>query len=238
MLEFISRYWDAYLIGLVLSIAISIGSVAISISLGLLLALGRQSRWGFIRGVAGIYVAVFRALPPLLTLYFVFFALPTWAAHAQIPVLSTILDSLNNRVLAAVVAFAITSAAFATEIIRSAIQSVPAQQLEAARSIGMPYGMAFRRIIAPQAFRIAFPPLGNEYIYVLKGTSLAAVIGVVELMRTAQIAAGATFQNLTAYAMAGAYYVAFVILLQTVLARIERRLPGSGSRILAVRRTA
>jgi ABC-type amino acid transport system permease subunit len=138
-----------------------------------------------------------------------------------------VLASFNNRILAAIIAFAITSSAFTTEIIRSAIEAVPAQQLEAARSIGMPYGMAFRRIVAPQAFRIALPPLGNEFIYVLKGTSLAAVIGVVELMRTAQIAAGATFENLLAYAMAGAYYVAFVVLLQTLFAAVEKRLSGA-----------
>ncbi len=230
MLAFISRYWDSYLIGLALSVVMSAASMSISISLGLLLALGRHSSSALVHAFAGGYVAVFRALPALLTLYFVFFALPTWAAYAQIPVLSFVLDSLNNRILAAVVAFALTSAAFAAEIIRSGIESVPPQQLEAARSIGMSYTMAFRRIIAPQAFRVAFPPLGSEYIYVLKGTSLASVIGVVELMRTAQIAAGATFHNLLAYAMAGAYYVAFVIVLQVLLAKTENRLPGRAAR--------
>jgi His/Glu/Gln/Arg/opine family amino acid ABC transporter permease subunit len=228
MLAFIGRYWDSYLVGLALSVVISAASMSISIPFGLLLALGRQSRLRLVRGFAGGYVAVFRALPPLLTLYFVFFALPTWAAYAQVPVLSLVLDSFNNRILAAVVAFALASAAFCTEIIRSGMESVPAQQLEAAKSIGMPYTMALRRIILPQALRIAFPPLGSEYIYVLKGTSLASVIGVVELMRTAQIAAGATFYNLLAYAMAGVYYVTFVIILQVLFGKFENRLPGRG----------
>jgi ABC-type amino acid transport system permease subunit len=119
------------------------------------------------------------------------------------------------------VAFALTSGAFTTEIIRSGIKSVSGDQIEAARSIGMSSSMIFRRVIAPQAFRIAFPPLGSEFIYVLKGTSLASVIGVVELMRTAQLAAGATFQSLTAYGMAGLYYLLFVILLQLSIARGE-----------------
>lgn len=177
----------------------------------------------------GGYVAVFRALPPLLTLYFVFFGLPIWAAYAEIPLLSTFLESFNNRVAAAIVAFALTSSAFSTEIIRSGIESVPREQWDAAKSIGMPYGLALRRVIAPQAFRIAFPPLGSEYIYVLKGTSLASIIGVVELMRNAQIAAGATFQNLFAYSMAGAYYVGFVVVLQILLGHLEQRFPGSGA---------
>jgi glutamine transport system permease protein len=233
MIGFISRYWDSYLIGLGLAIVISAASMATSIAFGLLLALGRQSDRELIRVLTSGYVAMFRALPPLLTLYFVFFALPTWAANAQIPILSVMLDSFNNRILAAVVAFALTSAAFSSEIIRSAIASVPPQQVEAARSIGMTYGKAFRRVIAPQAFRIAFPPLGSEYIYLLKGTSLASVIGVVELMRTAQIAAGATYYNLLAYAMAGAYYVGFVVVLQVLIGMAERRLPGNVTRALA-----
>lgn len=227
MLDFITRYWDSYLLGLAISIGISTGSICISLALGVLLAIGRRSKFLILRAVISGYVAVFRALPPLLTVYFVFFGLPIWATHARIPVLSSFLESLNNRVAASVVAFALTSSAFTTEIIRSAIESVPREQWDAAKSIGMPYGLALRRAIAPQAFRIAFPPLGSEYIYVLKGTSLASIIGVVELMRTAQIAAGATFQNLLAYSMAGAYYVAFVIVLQTLFGRLEERLPGA-----------
>jgi His/Glu/Gln/Arg/opine family amino acid ABC transporter permease subunit len=227
MLDFIARYWDSYLLGLAISIGISLCSIAISLMLGVMLAIGRRSRFVILRSTIGGYVAVFRALPPLLTVYFVFFGLPIWAAHAQIPILSSLLEPLNNRVVASVIAFALTSSAFTTEIIRSGIDSVPREQWDAAKSIGMPYGLALRRAIAPQAFRIAFPPLGSEYIYVLKGTSLASIIGVVELMRTAQIAAGATFQNLLAYSMAGAYYVGFVIVLQTLLGRLERRFPGA-----------
>jgi His/Glu/Gln/Arg/opine family amino acid ABC transporter permease subunit len=102
MVSFISRYWDTYLIGLALSIVISLAAIALTISLGLVLALSRQSSLRLVRAIAGSYVAIFRALPPLLTLYFVFFALPTWAAHAEIPVLSTVLDSASacGRILA------------------------------------------------------------------------------------------------------------------------------------------
>jgi cystine transport system permease protein len=82
--------------------------------------------------------------------------------------------------------------------------------------------LAFRRVIAPQAFRIAFPPLSNEYIALLKATSLASVIGVTELMRTAQMAANLTFQHLLSYSMAGLYYAVFVISLQVALQRTDR----------------
>ena len=227
MLAFISRYWDSYLLGLGISAGITAGTMSISILLGLFLALARRSTVSPVRMVAGGYVAVFRALPPLLVLYLVYFGLPTWAAKAQIFILSPLVESLNNRIIAAIVAFALTSAAFSAEIIRSGIESVHESQLEAARSIGMTYRLAFLRVIGPQAARAALPPLGSEFIYVLKGTSLAAVIGVVELLRTAQIAAGATFYNLFAYSLAGAFYIAFVVMLQVLLGQWESRFPAT-----------
>ncbi len=226
MLDFFSRYWFAYLLGLLLAVGISAAAMALSVVIGTVGARGRDSRSRIVRAPVAAYVAVFRAVPPLLTLYLVYFGLPMWAVQADVPLLSAFLEPLNNRILSAVVAFALTSGAFTTEIIRSGIKSVHNDQIEAARSIGMSSGLIFRRVIAPQAFRIAFPPLGSEFIYVLKGTSLASVIGVVELMRTAQLAAGATFQSLTAYGMAGAYYLAFVIMLQVTLGRLEERFPG------------
>lgn len=226
MLEFVSRYWVSYLVGLLVAVGISAASMALSVAIGTVGAQARGSRHGVVRALVAGYVAVFRAVPPLLTLYFVYFGLPTWAAQADIPVLSEFLEPLNNRILAAVLAFALTSGAFTTEIIRSGIKSVGEDQIDAARSIGMSPAQIFRRIIAPQAFRIALPPLGSEYIYVLKGTSLASVIGVVELLRTAQLAAGATFQSLTAYSMAGVYYLIFVIALQMTLGKLEVRFPG------------
>jgi His/Glu/Gln/Arg/opine family amino acid ABC transporter permease subunit len=227
MQEFISRYWDSYLIGLGVSAGITAATMSISIVFGLFLALARRSTFSPARMVAGSYVAVFRALPPLLVLYLVYFGLPTWAAKAQLFVLSPLVESLNNRILAAIVALALTSAAFSAEIIRSGIESVHENQLEAARSIGMTYRLTFIRVIIPQAARAALPPLGSEFIYVLKGTSLAAVIGVVELLRTAQIAAGATFYNLLAYSLAGAFYIAFVVMLQILLGRWENRFPAT-----------
>jgi His/Glu/Gln/Arg/opine family amino acid ABC transporter permease subunit len=225
--KFIAEYWWEYLVGLGVALQISVISMAASIVLGTLGALGRDAGSGIVRFIAAAYVAVFRGAPPLLLLYLVYFGLPTIAQSADIPVLNELFSSLNNRIVAAVVAFTLSSGAYSTEIIRAAIAAVGSEQLEAARSIGMSYRLAYRRIILPQAARVAFPPLGNEFITVIKGTSLASVIGVVELMRAAQQAAGATFENLLAYSLAGLYYVALVIVLQLGLSQVERRLkPG------------
>jgi His/Glu/Gln/Arg/opine family amino acid ABC transporter permease subunit len=226
VIDFISQYWHSYLIGLLVATYVSIAAMAISVVIGTLGALGRRSQNRILRFLADAYVAVFRAVPPLLALYIVYFGLPSWAAQVGLPGVAEFFAPLDNRIISAIIALALVSAAYSAEIIRAGLASVPPEQLEAARSIGMSYRLAFRRVIAPQAARIAFPPLGNEYIGVLKSTSLASVIGVVELMRAAQVAAGATFENLLAYSFAGVYYIIFVIALQTILNRVEDRFPG------------
>jgi His/Glu/Gln/Arg/opine family amino acid ABC transporter permease subunit len=227
MIEFFLQYWHLYLSGLGVALLISVFSYALALVIGTFGAIGRTSGSRPARIVAASYVAVFRSMPPLLTLYIVYFALPSLAMSIDVPAISSLIEPLGNRIFAAVVAFTLASGAYATEIIRSGIASVPEEQIEAAKSIGMPYNQAFRRIIAPQAFRIAFPTLSNEYLIALKATSLASVIGVVELMRTAQILASTTFQHLVAYSIAGIFYVVFVSLLQFLLQRVENRLPGT-----------
>lgn len=225
-MDFIARYWVDYLVGLGVGVAISAVSMAMSIIIGTFTALGRRGSSAAVRLAAGAYVALFRAVPPLLMLYFVYFGLPVWAQQTEIPFVADLFEPLNNRIVAAMVAIALTSGAYSTEIIRAGIEAVSEEQVEAAKSIGMSGRMTFVRVVAPQAFRVAFPPLGNEYVYLLKGTSLVSVIGVVELMRTAQLAAGTTFQHLLAYSMAGAYYIAFVAFLQFTLGLLEKRFPG------------
>jgi glutamine transport system permease protein len=173
--QLISQYTGAYLTGFALSLLISVIVIGFSILIGTFAAIGRTSRHRAFRMVTAFYVAVFRGLPPILTLYLVYFGLPSFAESADVPLLSWLLRPLDNRIVAAVVGFMLSSGAYSTEIIRAGIASVKKEQIDAARSIGMTYGLAFRRVIAPQAFRTAFPPLSNEYITVLKATSLASV---------------------------------------------------------------
>lgn len=224
MAEFIAAYTPMYLTGALVGLILTLLAFAGSVAIGLLGALGRISSHPLARTVSGAYVALFRGIPPLVLLYVVYFGLPAWAHQADLPLLEALLAPLDNRLIAATVAFATNSGAYSTEIIRASIQSIHVEQMEAGRSLGMSYALCLRRIILPQAMRVAFPPLGNELIIVLKGTSLASVIGVTELMRSAQIAASATFQNLLAYSYAAVFYVVFVILLQSAIRLVERRL--------------
>jgi len=194
-----------------------------SVALGLVTALGRVSGNRVAQALGSAYVALFRGIPPLVLLYVIYFGVPSWASSLGIRVVADFLAPLNNRIIATVIALAINSGAYSTEIIRASIGSIPVEQMEAARSLGMSSWLAMRRIIIPQSARVAFAPLGNEFITVLKGTSLASVIGVTELMRDAQLAAASTFQNLMAYTLAGVFYVAMVIVLQYFVSLIERR---------------
>lgn len=224
MAEFVADYSGLYLKGLLIGLGLTVAAMAGAFLVGLLVALARLSRRGWLRVLGGAYVALFRGIPPLVLLYLVYFGLPAWAAQIGNPVLTGLLGPLDNRLIAATLAFSINAGAYTAEIIRASIQALPPDQMEAAKSIGMTYGVAMRRIILPQSLRIAFPPLCSEFIVILKGTSLASVIGVTELMRSAQMVAAATFLNLQAYVLAALFYVVAVIILQSASSMIESRL--------------
>lgn len=223
MIELLAQYWSSFTLGFAVSIAVSLMVIALSVVIGSFLALAKTSEIWPLRSFAWCYTALFRGLPPLLMLYLVYFGLPSWALSTDMPALVTLVEPLSSRILAAVFALTLISSAYSTEIIRAALLSVSKEQWSAARSIGMPYWLTLRRVIAPQAVRFSIPPLGNEYIAVLKATSLISVIGVAELMSAAQFAASVTFKYIEAYTVAAIYYVAFVIMLEIGLRLLFRR---------------
>jgi len=222
-MEFIQEYWRAYVSGLGVTMGITLVSMAMSLAIGTILGQWRNSRRAPLRIISGIYVALFRGIPPLLAFFLVYFGLPS-ALGQEGSVLRWAVSPLNNQFIAAIIALGVVSAAYSAEIIRASIASIPSGQISAARSLGMLPWTRFRRVVLPQAGRIAIPPLTNEAITVLKGTSLASVIGVVELTRSAQEAASATFQTLLAFSMAGVFYVVIVLCCQLILGHLERAL--------------
>ncbi|MGV6874967.1 amino acid ABC transporter permease [Pseudochelatococcus sp. B33] len=222
MIALLAQHWLSFTLGFVLSVAVSFIVIVLSVLVGSLLALAKTSSIRPLRSLAWCYTALFRGIPPLLMLYLVYFGLPSWALSSGAPALVALTEPLNNRLFAAVFALTLISSAYSTEIIRAAIDSVPKEQWSAARSIGMPYWLTMRRVIAPQAVRFSIPPLGNEYIAVLKATSLVSVIGVAELMRATQLVASMTFRHMEAYTIAAIYYVSFVITLEIGLRLIGR----------------
>jgi His/Glu/Gln/Arg/opine family amino acid ABC transporter permease subunit len=230
MTEFIITYGPLYFSGLLVGLALTVCAMAGALLIGLFVALGRLSRFAALRWLCIGYVAVFRGAPPLVLLYIVYFGLPSWAMQSGSPLLVAIFSPLDNRLLAATIAFSVNAGAYTAEIIRASIQAIHVEQFEAAGSIGMTSPQTMRRIILPQAFRVAFPPFCNEFVIILKGTSLASVIGVTELMRNAQNVASATFLNLEAYLLAGAFYVVTVSLLQIAASILEARMTRTSGR--------
>ncbi|MDX6484927.1 MAG: polar amino acid transport system permease protein [Gaiellaceae bacterium] len=206
-----SPYWR----GALLAIGLTCVALAIAIVLGFFLALGRTSRFRPVRLFVFFYNWLFRATPTLLQLLFVWNALPQlWPVFA---------GAWFKPFLAALVALALNEGAYMSEIIRSGLLSVDPGQELAGRALGMSRRQILRRIIVPQAVRIAIPPTGNEFITLLKLTSLASVISLQELLTSAENVAAVKFQYVEAYSAALVYYLGIVSVLMFLQSRLERR---------------
>jgi polar amino acid transport system permease protein len=162
---------------------------------GLLVALGRTSQSPVARGVSGLFIQIFQGTPLLLQLFLVFFGAPVLGVDI-------------NPWVAAGVALTLNSSAFLGEIWRGCIQAIPGGQWEAAQALSLPYLSRMRDVILPQASRIALAPTVGYMVQIIKGTSLAAIIGFTEITRSGQIINNATFQPLLVFsAVAGIYFV-------------------------------
>jgi polar amino acid transport system permease protein len=190
------------------------------IVLGTVLAVMRVSRNPVVSGLAGIYVWFWRATPVILQLLLMYFGL------RQLIEDDTFRD-IWDRELAAFVTFGLNEAAYMAEIVRGGIQSVESGQMDAAKSLGMTNFQALRRIILPQAFRVMIPPTGNEFIAMLKNTSVAFAIGVVELLNAAKIQAARNFQPMELYSVAAFWYLVMVSVFSLLQAELERALTVS-----------
>ena len=187
----------------------------LSFALGLVLALGtalaRLSGNAIARGAARVYISIVRGTPLLVQLFIIFYTLPT---------IGVVIDPFPS----AVIAFSLNVGAYAAEAIRAAILSVPQGQWEAAEIIGLSRTTTLRRVILPQALRVAVPPLSNTFISLVKDTSLASSIMVIELLRKAQEIAAPTYEFLALYTLAAAYYWVLCTLLSVLQDYLENRL--------------
>jgi polar amino acid transport system permease protein len=193
------------------TLALSVISVILGIIGGVFIALGRISRNGFLKKICGAYIFIFRGTPLLMQLYFLWMALPL-----AIPALT-----LQNRFVAAVIAFSLNSAAYQAEIIRAAIQSIDPGQMEAARSLGLSYGQAMRLVIIPQSIKRLVPPIGNEFIMVLKDTSLVSMISLVDLMKKTMQLQSSTATALV-YLPSAVMYLIFTGVFTWLFNRLEK----------------
>jgi len=220
-------FWEAlssrpYWRGALLALGLTVASMSAAIVLGFVLALGRSSRIRVIRGFVFAYNWIFRATPTLLQLLFVWDALPgIWGVFRQ---------GWFSPFLAAFIALALNEAAYMSEIARAGLLSVDAGQEQAGRALGMTRRQILRKVVVPQAVRIAIPPTGNEFITLLKLTSLASVISVSELLTAAQNRGSVDFNYPEDLGSAAVYYLAIVSVLMLLQSRLERRFTFSSAR--------
>ncbi|MGF9964441.1 amino acid ABC transporter permease [Bacillus rhizoplanae] len=192
------------------TIPLTLISFAIGLVLATLTALCRISGNRVLEWIARIYVSIIRGTPLLVQLFIIFYGLPT-------------IGITINSFPAAIIGFSLSVGAYASEIIRAAILSIPKGQWEAAYTIGMSYPQALRRVILPQATRVSIPPLSNTFISLIKDTSLASLILVTEMFRKAQEIAATNYEFLLVYTEAGLMYWIICFLLSIVQQILEKR---------------
>jgi polar amino acid transport system permease protein len=215
---FLGKYSEYYLKGAEITIVLAFFAVLFGTILGLGLTLLRRSRFKPISYIATAYVEFVRGTPLLVQIYIIYIGLP-----------KLIGVDMPDMVVGAI-ALALNSAAYVSEIIRAGIDAVDKGQSEAARSLGMNERLTMTNIIIPQAFKNILPALGNEFIAIVKDSSMVSVIGVAELMYNAGIVRGNTALGLEPIIVAAVIYFVITFVLSRVLMYVERRMKASDIR--------
>lgn len=206
---------SAYLYGALLSIGVAIVSLIIASVIGFFIAIARTSDKFLLKAPANVYTWFFRALPALLVLLIMWNALPQ--------VFPALQSDWYTPFIAASIGLGLVESAFMAEIIRSALQSVDEGQSLAGRALGMKPAAVMMKVTLPQAFRVALPPTGNEFIGLIKYSSLASVISLRELLTTAQVGVNITFRYAEYYLVAIIYYLIIVSVITLIQSQIEKK---------------
>lgn len=212
--SFLSKYYKFFLEGTQYTVLIAFFTVILGTVLGLFLSLMKLSKNKILKAIASIYIEFVRGTPILVQLYIVYYGMP--AMGIDLP-----------DMLAGVVTLSINSGAYVAEIIRAGINAVDKGQMEAGRSLGMTSAMTMRLIIIPQAFKNILPALGNEFITIIKESSIVSVIGIGELMYKADTVRGNTALPFEPLIVAAVIYFLLTFSLSKLLGNIERRMKAN-----------
>ena len=214
IIKLIKTYWKVFLIdGVTTTLQFTCIAVSLGVILGTIVAILKMSKSKIIRFLVSIYVEVVRGTPILLQLYVFYFALPSLLPFLEL-----------SPFMWVAIAMCINSGAYVSEVIRSGIQAVDKGQTEAARSLGLNKTQTMIKIILPQAVRNILPALGNEFIMILKETSLASTFFLGDLMTSQKIVAGATYLQFESLIIVGAIYLCFTFPLSKLVEWFEKRM--------------
>ena len=205
------------LVGALVTLQLTAAATALGLVGGTALGIARLSRIKILRLLARIYVDFFRGTPLLVQLFIIYFGIPALFKSAGI-------DFRFNQWGAAIVGLSLNASAYLAEIVRAGIQSIDIGQKEASQSLGLGSFQTMRYVILPQALRRMIPPLGNEFIILLKDTSLVAFIGYQEMFRQGQLIVAKNFRAFEIYITVALIYLALTILSSQVFSWLERRM--------------
>ena len=211
MLSLLVANWSTFLLGFWNTILCSLISLFFSLIIGSGFAILETVPNKFWRAVAKVYVEIFRNIPLLVVTMVFYLVLPTY----------TPLKLTGFQ--AGTIGLSIYSSAFIAETVRSGIQSVGTGQMEGARSNGMTYWQAMRYVILPQAFRIVIPPLGNQFVNLIKNSSILAFVAGFDLMYQGDIVASNTFQTIPSYVLVSLFYLALTLPLSYYMQYLEKK---------------
>ena len=229
--------------GMIVTLYITLISYAIALLLGLVTGLGRVSSNIVAQNIATFYVEVMRGIPMLVLIFFIALVMVPGVVNLLallgakltdlgLAAIGTPLSGLSNRSISmsvrAVIALSLTYGAYSAEIFRAGIQSVSKGQMEAARSQGMSYGQAMRNVVLPQAIRNVLPAIGNDFISMLKDSSLVSILAVRDITQIARLYAGHSFRYPEAYTTLSVMYLTMTLLLSMLVKLLERRLRNNG----------
>ena len=206
------KYRYYYFTGIKITLLLSFGALVIGTTLGSLLSLARLSKNKILKFIARVYIEIVRGTPMMVQISLVYFG--------SYALLGMDIDGF----VAALIAVALNSTAYVAEIIRSGIQSIDKGQTEASRSLGLTSGQTMRHIILPQAVKNILPTLGNEFVTLIKETSVASTIGVAELMYASKIVQSTSFQPFTPLVIVAVLYFVFTFTISQLVSLFERRL--------------
>jgi polar amino acid transport system permease protein len=206
------------------TIGLSVLSMAAATVLGLILAVLKMKKIPVVKQIVAVFISLIRGTPVIVQLYIAYFGIPMFQKYIALKNGSTYVGSNTNGFLYAVIALSINQSAYIAEIFRGALQSVGTGQIEAANALGMTNFQTLRRIILPETFALALPGLGNSFIGLLKGTSLAFACGVVEMTAEGKIIGSRDFRYFEVYVSLAIIYWALTIIVEQIIRLIENRI--------------
>jgi polar amino acid transport system permease protein len=200
--------------GLIVTFEVTVCAIFFAVMLGLLTGLARISRFRIINTVATVYVEIVRGIPLIVQLFYIYYAL---AKFIQVP-----------DIVAAVIGMTICYGAYIGEIFRAGILSVPRGQMEAALALGLSRGQAVRKVVLPQTMKIILPPLGNEFIALLKDSSLVSIVAVADIFRRGREFASTSYQYFETFTIIALVYLIMTLFLSRLVGLMEERMKRRG----------